>query len=52
MTCLWQIGGRSNVPFDEWMRLDNAYIDGWSPLGDLAIVARTLPAVIRGDGAH
>ena len=52
MTCLWQIGGRSNVPFDEWMRLDNAYIDGWSPLGDLAIIARTLPAVIRGDGAH
>lgn len=52
ITCLWQIGGRSNVSFDEWMRLDNEYIDGWSPLGDLAIIARTLPAVIRGDGAH
>jgi lipopolysaccharide/colanic/teichoic acid biosynthesis glycosyltransferase len=52
ITCLWQIGGRSNVSFDDWMRLDNQYIDRWSPLGDLAIIARTVPAVIRGDGAH
>jgi lipopolysaccharide/colanic/teichoic acid biosynthesis glycosyltransferase len=52
ITCLWQVCGRSNVPVDEWMRLDNDYIDGWSPLGDLAIIARTVPAVIRGDGAH
>jgi lipopolysaccharide/colanic/teichoic acid biosynthesis glycosyltransferase len=52
VTCLWQVGGRSNVPFDVWMQLDNDYIDGWSPLGDLEILARTLPAVIRGDGAH
>jgi lipopolysaccharide/colanic/teichoic acid biosynthesis glycosyltransferase len=52
LTCLWQIGGRSNLSFDEWMRLDNLYIDTWSPLGDLAIVARTIPAVLRGVGAH
>jgi lipopolysaccharide/colanic/teichoic acid biosynthesis glycosyltransferase len=52
ITCLWQISGRSNVSFGEWMRLDNEYIDGWSPMGDLAIIARTVPAVIRGDGAH
>jgi len=52
ITCLWQISGRSNVSFDEWMRLDNLYIDTWTPLGDLAIVAKTLPAVLRGEGAH
>jgi lipopolysaccharide/colanic/teichoic acid biosynthesis glycosyltransferase len=34
------------------MALDNAYIDGWSPWGDLAIIARTIPAVLRGVGAH
>jgi lipopolysaccharide/colanic/teichoic acid biosynthesis glycosyltransferase len=52
VTCLWQMNGRSNVSFDEWMRLDNLYIDTWTPLGDVAIIAKTVPAVIRGDGAH
>jgi lipopolysaccharide/colanic/teichoic acid biosynthesis glycosyltransferase len=52
ITCLWQISGRSNISFEEWMRLDNAYIDTWSPLSDLAIVAKTIPAVIFGEGAH
>jgi lipopolysaccharide/colanic/teichoic acid biosynthesis glycosyltransferase len=52
VTCLWQISGRSNLSFDEWMRLDNLYIDTWSPLGDLWIAARTIPAVVLGKGAH
>ena len=52
ITCLWQISGRSNLRFDEWMRLDNEYIDTWTPLCDLAIVAKTVPAVLRGEGAH
>jgi len=52
ITCLWQISGRSNVAFDEWIRLDNLYIDTWSPLGDLAIILKTIPAVARGEGAH
>jgi lipopolysaccharide/colanic/teichoic acid biosynthesis glycosyltransferase len=52
VTCLWQISGRSHVAFEEWMALDNAYIDGWSPLGDLVIIAQTVPAVLRGVGAH
>jgi lipopolysaccharide/colanic/teichoic acid biosynthesis glycosyltransferase len=52
ITCLWQISGRCSVSFDEWMRLDNAYIDAWSPLHDLSILVRTIPAVIRKDGAH
>ncbi|MBV8600227.1 MAG: sugar transferase [Candidatus Eremiobacteraeota bacterium] len=52
VTCLWQINGRSNVSFEHWMELDNRYIDSWTPLGDLGIIARTIPAVMRGDGAH
>ena len=52
ITCLWQINGRSSVSFDEWMQLDNAYIDNWSPLLDLVILVKTIPAVLRKDGAH
>ena len=52
VTCLWQINGRSEVSFQHWMELDNEYVDTWTPLGDLAIVVRTIPAVLRKDGAH
>jgi lipopolysaccharide/colanic/teichoic acid biosynthesis glycosyltransferase len=52
VTCLWQINGRSDVSFEHWMELDNRYVDEWTPLGDLVIVARTIPAVLRRDGAH
>ncbi len=52
VTCLWQINGRSEVSFEHWMELDTAYVDSWTPLGDLAIIARTIPAVLRRDGAH
>jgi lipopolysaccharide/colanic/teichoic acid biosynthesis glycosyltransferase len=52
ITGLWQIGGRCSVSFEQWMALDNAYVDTWSPLSDLIILLRTIPAVIRKDGAH
>jgi exopolysaccharide biosynthesis polyprenyl glycosylphosphotransferase len=52
LTCLWQISGRSNLSFNDWMRLDLSYIDGWSLELDLLILARTLPAVLRGTGAR
>jgi lipopolysaccharide/colanic/teichoic acid biosynthesis glycosyltransferase len=52
VTCLWQISGRSEISFDQWMALDNAYIDSWSPALDVLIIARTIPAVLRGIGAH
>lgn len=52
ITCLWQCSGRSDVSFEQWMELDNLYVDTWSPLGDLVILARTVPAVLRKDGAH
>ncbi len=52
LTCLWQINGRSGVSFEEWMNLDNHYVETWTPLGDLALIVLTIPAVLRKDGAH
>ena len=52
LTCLWQISGRNEVSdFKEWVRLDLEYIDNWSLLLDLKILALTLPAVVSGAGA-
>jgi len=51
LTCLWQIGGRSNVSFDRWIELDLHYIDHWSLHMDFKILALTIPAVLRGTGA-
>jgi exopolysaccharide biosynthesis polyprenyl glycosylphosphotransferase len=52
ITCLWQINGRSSTPFDKWMELDMRYIDHWSLGLDLKILAKTVPAVLKGMGAH
>jgi exopolysaccharide biosynthesis polyprenyl glycosylphosphotransferase len=51
VTCLWQVNGRNNVDFEEWMRLDLQYIDNWSPWLDAKILAKTVPAVLKGTGA-
>jgi lipopolysaccharide/colanic/teichoic acid biosynthesis glycosyltransferase len=51
LTGLWQVSGRANVPFRRWMAMDVWYVRNWSPLVDLALIARTLPAVFRRDGA-
>jgi exopolysaccharide biosynthesis polyprenyl glycosylphosphotransferase len=51
VTCLWQIGGRSSVSFEQWMELDLQYIDKWSLLLDLKILLKTIPAVLKGSGA-
>lgn len=52
VTCLWQVSGRSDVSFDEWIELDNRYIDNWSPVLDLRILAATVPAVLSARGAY
>ncbi len=52
MTGLWQVSGRNTVDFDGWMQLDLAYVDHWSPGLDLRILLRTIPVVLRGDGAY
>ena len=51
ITCLWQINGRSAIQFEEWMKLDLQYMDQWSLLLDLKILAQTIPAVWKGSGA-
>ena len=52
MTCYWQIMGRSDLEFDEWMKLDNRYVDEMSFWTDLKILAKTPLAVLRGRGAY
>lgn len=52
VTCLWQVSGRSDVSFDQWIELDNRYIDNWSPVLDLRILAATIPAVLCARGAY
>ncbi|MFO0822177.1 MAG: sugar transferase [Gemmataceae bacterium] len=52
LTCLWQIGGRGNIPFEQQVELDVEYIRRRSYLFDLGILARTVPAVLTGRGAY
>jgi exopolysaccharide biosynthesis polyprenyl glycosylphosphotransferase len=52
ITCLWQVSGRNEIDFHEWMKLDLHYIDNWSLLLDLKILLRTFPVVLLGKGAR
>ena len=51
LTCLWQANGRHELGFRHWMELDLQYIDHWSLRLDWQIMAKTIPAVLRRDGA-
>ena len=51
ITCLWQVAGRSSIPFEHWMELDLQYIDRWSLWLDFQILMKTIPAVLKGSGA-
>src|SRR6188508_281538 len=52
MTCLWQVSGRNEVNFQDWMKLDLTYIDNWSLLLDLKMLLKTVPVVLLGRGAR
>ena len=52
VTGLWQISGRSSLGFDDLVRLDFYYLENWSIWLDISILAKTIPAVIRGTGAY
>lgn len=52
LTGLWQVSGRSSVPFDEMVMLDLYYIENWSLTLDLKIIARTLPVMLFGTGGY
>jgi exopolysaccharide biosynthesis polyprenyl glycosylphosphotransferase len=51
LTCIWQISGRSNLPFEKWLELDLKYIESWTLWLDITILFRTLPAVFFSKGA-
>lgn len=52
LTCLWQVSGRSELSFDEQVRLDIEYIDRTSTIGNVRVLIRTIPAVLSGRGAY
>jgi len=52
LTCLWQVSGRSDIPFDGQVSLDVEYIETRSLWQDLVILVRTVPAVLLGRGAY
>jgi exopolysaccharide biosynthesis polyprenyl glycosylphosphotransferase len=52
ITCIWQISGRNEIDFDQWMALDLEYIDQWSLWRDVEICRKTIPAVLAARGAQ
>ena len=52
LTGLWQVSGRSDLSFDEMVKLDLYYAENWSLTVDMMIILRTIPAVLRREGAY
>jgi len=52
LTGLWQVNGRSDLSFDEMVRLDLYYAEHWSPWLDIKLMLRTVPVVLTGRGAY
>ena len=51
LTCYWQVGGRNEIGFEDWMRLDLRYVDNWSLAVDFRLILQTVPVVLAGKGA-
>jgi exopolysaccharide biosynthesis polyprenyl glycosylphosphotransferase len=51
LTCVWQVSGRNQISFEEWMYLDMHYIDNWSLGQDFQLILKTVPVVLTGRGA-
>ena len=52
ITGLWQVSGRSNLSWNDALRLDLSYVDNWSMAADIAIIAKTVRSVFRHEGAY
>ena len=50
ITCIWQVSGRNNIPFEQWMKMDMQYIDSWSLKLDLILFLKTFKVMLTGDG--
>ena len=51
LTCYWQVGGRNEIGFEEWMQLDLRYVDHWNLKIDVELILKTIPVVVTGRGA-
>ena len=51
LTCVWQVSGRNEISFKQWMYLDMQYIDNWSLGQDFGLILKTVPVVVTGRGA-
>jgi exopolysaccharide biosynthesis polyprenyl glycosylphosphotransferase len=51
LTCYWQVSGRNEIGFDEWMQLDLRYVDQWNLKIDIELILKTFPVVLTGRGA-
>jgi len=52
LTCIWQVSGRSELAFDQQLRLDLEYIESHSLAGDIGLLLKTIPAILSGRGAY
>ena len=52
LTCIWQVSGRSDIPFDEQVRMDAEYLHSPTFGADIKLIAKTVPAVVSGRGAY
>ena len=50
ITCIWQVSGRNNIPFERWMEMDMEYIDNWSIKLDMIIIMKTFKVMLKGTG--
>src|SRR5206468_866694 len=52
LTGLWQVLGRTDIPFEEMVKLDTVYVTNWSLWGDVKLIVRTLPVLLTGKGTN
>jgi lipopolysaccharide/colanic/teichoic acid biosynthesis glycosyltransferase len=50
ITCTWQVSGRNNIQFEDWMKLDLEYIDNWTLTRDMILVLKTIKVMLLGTG--
>ncbi|NRA64843.1 MAG: exopolysaccharide biosynthesis polyprenyl glycosylphosphotransferase [Pseudobacteriovorax sp.] len=52
LTCIWQVSGRSDITFEQWMEMDLDYVENWSMSLDIKLIIKTVFVVFKGQGAY
>lgn len=52
LTCYWQVGGRADIKWEEWVELDLKYIKDMGAWTDIKLILKTIPVIFHGDGAY